>query len=159
MLHHTVCTALLGNRKRALDQEAEAEAHQSRVCQCSLIDLACSFVQPLPLDSNMPRTSRRRKLPVTLTNTEKKNGSSSTPRASRTVIRKFHTLLKEQKCAQGDALANINREIEALGGLERYQRMSCIGQGSDRGGGSEKVLIGWLKQMGWADRKEETKHR
>ncbi|KAH9079230.1 nucleolus protein [Lactarius deliciosus] len=68
--------------------------------------------------------------------------SSSTPRASRTVIRKFHTLLKQQKSAQGDALAN--------GGLEAYQRMSCIGQSSDRGGGSEKVLIGWLKQMGWA---------
>jgi 25S rRNA (adenine2142-N1)-methyltransferase len=56
-------------------------------------------------------------------------------------------------------LANIDREIEALGGLERYQRMSCIGQGSDRGGGSEKVLIGWLKQMGWADKKDEAKHR
>jgi len=124
-----------------------------------LIDLARSSVQSLPLDLNMPRTSRRRKLPVTLTNTEKKNGSSSTPRASRTVIRRFHTLLKQQKCAQGDALANINREIEALGGLEKYQRMSCIGQGSDRGGGSEKVLIGWLKQMGWADRKEKMKHR
>ena len=106
----------------------------------------------------MPRTSRRRKQPVTLTNAEK-SGSSSTPRASRTVIRGFHTLLKQRKCAQGDALANIDREIEALGGLERYQRMSCIGQGSDRGGGSEKVLIGWLKQMGWADREDEAKHR
>ena len=28
--------------------------------------------------------------------------------------------------------------------------MSCIEQSSDRGGRSEKVLIGWLKQMGWA---------
>jgi 25S rRNA (adenine2142-N1)-methyltransferase len=56
-------------------------------------------------------------------------------------------------------LANIDREIEALGGLEIYQRMSCIGQSSDRGGGSEKVLIGWLKQMGWADRKDKAKHR
>jgi len=43
--------------------------------------------------------------------------------------------------------------VEKLGGLEKYQYMSCIGQGSDRGGGSEKVLIGWLKQMGWADQK------
>src|SRR5260221_8260957 len=107
----------------------------------------------------MPRTSRRRNLPVTLINTEK-HGSSSTPRASRTVIRRFHTLFKQQKCAQGDALANINREIEALGGLERYQRMSCIGQGGDRGGGSEKVLIGWLKRMGCADGRERAaKHR
>ncbi|KAI0256510.1 hypothetical protein BJV78DRAFT_1117288 [Lactifluus subvellereus] len=105
----------------------------------------------------MPK-ARRRKLPVTLA---EKRGSSSTRRTSRTVIRKFHSLLKQQQGAQGDTLANVNREIEELGGLETYQRMSCIGQSSDRGGGSEKVLIGWLKQLGWAaaDRKEKGKHR
>ncbi|KAH9966484.1 nucleolus protein [Russula dissimulans] len=94
----------------------------------------------------MPKVSRRRKLPVTL---DEKRGSSSTPRASRAVIRRFHTLLKQQKSAHGDTLADVNREIEELGGLENYQRMSCIGQSGDRGGGSEKVLIGWLKLMGW----------
>src|SRR5258708_22710488 len=100
----------------------------------------------------MPKGRRRRKLPVTVT---ERYGSSSTPRASRTIIRKFHTLLKQQTSAQRDTdtLANINYELEKLGGLEKYQHMSCIGQGSDRGGGSEKVLIGWLKQMGWADQK------
>ena len=98
----------------------------------------------------MSKSCRRRKLPVTVA---KRHGSSSTPRTSRTIIRKFHTLLKQQKSAQGDTLANINDELEKLGGLEKYQRMSYIGQGSDRGGGSEKVLIGWLKQMGWADQK------
>jgi len=75
------------------------------------------------------------------------------------VIRKFHRLLKQQKGAQGDELAHVNRKIEQLGGLEAYQRMSCIGQGSDRGGGSEKVLIGWLRQMGWADASNETKKK
>jgi len=108
----------------------------------------------------MPKATRR-KFPVTLTG--RRDGSSSTPRASRTVIRKFHTLFKQQKSAQGDALANVNREIEKLGGLEAYQRMSCIGQSSDRGGGSEKVLIGWLKQMGWvasvAKETEKVRHR
>jgi 25S rRNA (adenine2142-N1)-methyltransferase len=106
----------------------------------------------------MPRICRRRKLPVTLA---EGHGSSSTPRASRTVIRRFHTLLKQQKYAQDDALASINCEIEALGGLGEYQRMSCIGQSNDRGGGSEKVLIGWLKQMGWADAigKEKQRHK
>lgn len=103
----------------------------------------------------MPKTCQRRKLPVTLA----EKHESSTPRASRTVIRKFHTLLKQQKNATGDTLANVNREIEKLGGLDKYQRMSCIGQGNDRGGGSEKVLIGWLRQMGWADGKEKGKHR
>jgi 25S rRNA (adenine2142-N1)-methyltransferase len=103
----------------------------------------------------MPKGSRRRKLPVTVA---ERYGSSSTPRTSRTVIRKFHTLLKQQKGAEGDTLTGINDELEKLGGLEKYQHMSSIGQGTDRGGGSEKVLIGWLKQkmMGRADQK---KHR
>ena len=107
----------------------------------------------------MPKSSRR-KFPVTLTG--RHNSSSSTPRASRTVIRKFHTLLKQQKSAQGDELENVNREIEKLGGLEAYQHMSCIGQSSDRGGGSEKVLIGWLRQRGWAavaKESEKERHR
>src|SRR5712671_5617083 len=95
----------------------------------------------------MPKVGRLRKLPVTL---DEKRSSSSTPRASRSVIRRFHTLLKQQKTANGDTLADVNREIEELGGLEKYQHMSCIGQSDDRGGGSEKVLIGWLKLMGWA---------
>jgi len=56
----------------------------------------------------------------------------------------------------------VNREIEKLGGLAAYQHMSCIGQSSDRGGGSEKVLIEWLKQMGWAavaKENEKDRHR
>jgi 25S rRNA (adenine2142-N1)-methyltransferase len=101
----------------------------------------------------MPKGSRRRKLPVTVV---ERYGSSSTPHTSRTVIRKFHTLLKQQKGAQGNTLTSINHELEKLGGLEKYQHMSCIGQGTDRGGGSEKVSIGWLKQLGWAN---QTKHR
>jgi 25S rRNA (adenine2142-N1)-methyltransferase len=108
---------------------------------------------------DMPKSTRR-KIPVTLIG--RHDSSSSTPRASRTVIRKFHRLLKQQKSAQGDALANVNREIEKLGGLEAYQHMSCIGQSSDRGGGSEKVLVGWLRQMGWAaavKENEKERHR
>jgi 25S rRNA (adenine2142-N1)-methyltransferase len=114
---------------------------------------------------SMPRT-RRRKLPVTVS---EKHGSSSTPRTSRGVIRKFHSLLKRQKTAEGDGdtLATVDREMEKLGGLETYQRMSCIGQSADRGGGSQKILIGWLTQLGWgraeADREGATemgkKHR
>jgi 25S rRNA (adenine2142-N1)-methyltransferase len=125
----------------------------SHSCQRPLIDL----VHPLRYwasiffaSRTMPKGSRRRKLPVTVA---ERYGSSSTPRTSRTVIRKFHTLLKQQKSAQGDTLTSINHELEELGGLEKYQHMSCIGQGTDRGGGSEKVLIGWVKQMGWADQK------
>lgn len=125
----------------------------SRSCQRALIDLV-HLLTHWPSISfasrTMPKGSRRRKLPVTVA---ERYGSSSTPRTSRTVIRKFHTLLKQQKSAQGDTLTSINHELEKLGGLEKYQHMSCIGQGTDRGGGSERVLIGWMKQMGWADQK------
>jgi hypothetical protein len=37
-------------------------------------------------------------------------------------------LLKQQKCARGDALANINREIEALGGLENISACHALGK-------------------------------
>lgn len=46
----------------------------------------------------------------------------------------------------------MEQEINQLGGLATYQRMSSIGQGTDRGGGSEKVLIKWLVGMGLSRR-------
>ena len=97
------------------------------------------------------------------------SGSSSRPQVTRTIIRRFHVLIKRQTQLQhilqyGSAknsthdltstkaeLEDIEREIEELGGLATYQRMSTIGQGKDRGGGSEKVLIGWLRELGIPD--------
>lgn len=108
------------------------------------------------LTSPMPKT-RKKKIPVTNTN---KASSSSTPTSSRTVIRRFHVLLKKQgqlrntSSANAEALGEIEREIEELGGLAGYQRMSSIGQGNDRGGGSEKVLMQWLIDMGLRKREE-----
>ncbi|KLO14898.1 nucleolus protein [Schizopora paradoxa] len=83
------------------------------------------------------------------------SSSSSTPQSSRTVIRKFHVLLKrkaqlekKKACPETSAaLDELDKEVEELGGLAAYQRMSSIGQGEDRGGGSEKVFIGWLREM------------
>lgn len=124
----------------------------------------------------MPKI-RRRKAPVTSASIVCGSGPSSTaarpaaqnPASSRarTVIRRFHVLLKRQtrlqallsgetkkprtQLANSDAqreLAEVEREIAVLGGLEAYQRMSIAGQGKDRGGGSEKVLIEWLREMG-----------
>ncbi|KAK7043754.1 25S rRNA (adenine2142-N1)-methyltransferase [Paramarasmius palmivorus] len=102
----------------------------------------------------MPK-ARKKKIPIT---GPQASTASSTPKSSRHVIRRFHVLLKQQaqlqkKLEHGDstvarALADIQHEIDQLGGLETYQRMSTIGQGSDRGGGSEKVLIQWLKEDG-----------
>lgn len=55
---------------------------------------------------------------------------------------------KQKACAEtSTALDELDREVEELGGLAAYQRMSSIGQGEDRGGGSEKVFIGWLREM------------
>ncbi|KAJ4488360.1 nucleolus protein [Lentinula aciculospora] len=100
----------------------------------------------------MPKT-RKRKVPITGVSSTS-NATSSKPKSSRAVIRGFHVLLKQQAQLQKvivddiskkTELADIEREIEELGGLESYQRMSAIGQGTDRGGGSEKILIRWLK--------------
>ena len=80
--------------------------------------------------------------------------SSSTAQSSRTVIRRFHLLLKRRAQLQSPhtqdakALEDIEDQIARLGGLERYQRMSAVGQGKDRGGGSETILIKWLKDLG-----------
>lgn len=82
-------------------------------------------------------------------------------RATQATISRFHTLLKrksviESKLAQAGhgssdtlvtELGNINSEIEALGGLEAYQHASTLGQSSQRGGDSSKVLIKWLKEL------------
>ncbi|KAG6832723.1 hypothetical protein H0H92_012295 [Tricholoma furcatifolium] len=103
----------------------------------------------------MPK-ARKRKTPIVFA--ESSGSSSTTPLSSRTTIRRFHVLLK--RLAQlkaikpitpdsAKALQDVENEITQLGGLEEYQRMSAIGQGNDRGGGSEKVLIGWLKDAGF----------
>ncbi|KAJ8078469.1 25S rRNA (adenine2142-N1)-methyltransferase [Marasmius tenuissimus] len=101
----------------------------------------------------MPK-ARKKKAPITASGS---TTTSSKPQSSRGVIRKFHVLIKRQAQLQskldggnGSAslvqeLVDIQNEIEELGGLDSYQRMSTIGQGNDRGGGSEKVLIQWLK--------------
>ena len=79
--------------------------------------------------------------------------SSSTPQSSRIVIRRFHLLIKRRAQLQSahtqdaKALENIEDQIAQLGGLERYQRMSAVGQGKDRGGASSTVLIKWLKVL------------
>jgi 25S rRNA (adenine2142-N1)-methyltransferase len=116
----------------------------------------------------MPKIKpRKRKTPIasstTATVSAKSSTSSSKPQATRTVIREFHVLLKRQTFLQkrlaqqgsstqhGDIekeLEGIERRIEELGGLEGYQRMSAIGQNDDRGGGSHKLFIEWMKEEG-----------
>ncbi|KAJ7756827.1 nucleolus protein [Mycena maculata] len=98
--------------------------------------------------------TRKKKVPITTTATA--STSSSKPKSSRAVIRKFHILLKQQHQLESlparnpqtaHTLDEIKNEIEQLGGLSAYQRMSNIGQGNDRGGGSERISIPWLKEI------------
>jgi 25S rRNA (adenine2142-N1)-methyltransferase len=96
----------------------------------------------------MPKT--KKKIPVTA---KKYTSSSPSSIAGRTTIRRFHVLLKRQAqlrehtSGNATALTEIEREIESLGGLDAYQRMSTVGQSDQRGGGSEKFFISWLKEL------------
>ncbi|KAF5358494.1 hypothetical protein D9756_001736 [Leucocoprinus leucothites] len=98
--------------------------------------------------------ARKRKVPIS--KVAPTTMTSSKPQASRNIIRRFHVLIKDQaqlkskhslSPSDAEELSRINEEIEQLGGLEWYQQMSAIGQGNDRGGGSEKIFIGWLKEL------------
>jgi len=93
-------------------------------------------------------SSKRRKKPVTGTATESRPSSTKT----RSVIRKFHVLLKsrrklERRSGNGRELDAINGQMSSFGGLDAYQRMSKQGQSAERGGGTETVLIDWLKDI------------
>ena len=93
-------------------------------------------------------SSKRRKTPVTRTETEPRPSS----RKTRSVIRKFHLLLKsrrklEGRPGNGRELNAVDEQICGLGGLDAYQRMSQQGQSAERGGGTETVLIDWLKDI------------
>lgn len=119
--------------------------------------------------------TKRRKVPVTAAATIGTNeasasssdkpkhvvgkGSSASPAASARVIRRFHVLLKRKAQFQRfqesssepkwkEELRKLDAEMEEMGGLAAYQRMSTVGQDKDRGGGSEGVLIGWLDELG-----------
>ena len=91
-------------------------------------------------------SSKRRTTPVTGTGTKSRPSSTKT----RSVIRKFHTLLKSRRKLEGQPgngreLNAIDEQMNGLGGLDTYQRMSRQGQSAERGGGAETVLIDWLK--------------
>lgn len=104
----------------------------------------------------MPK-AHKKKVPVTFDRTNVAS-SGRNPHTTRTIIRRFHVLLKRQEQLKRDPsttshaseLKEIEKEIEEMGGLAAYQHMSDIGQGNDRGGGSEKVLIKWLMDMGFS---------
>lgn len=72
-------------------------------------------------------------------------------KATKAVINSLHVLEKRkaQAVASGDSFkqAAIDKEISALGGIEKYQQASLQGQRNDRGGDSSRVLMEWLKPV------------
>lgn len=117
-------------------------------------DVEKDFRPILHLITSMPRAKRARKQPLV---------SSAAPtishKATQATISRFHTLLKRRSVLEraldngpaSDAvrqeLCKVNSDIEALGGLEAYQHASTLGQSSQRGGDSSKVLVRWLKEL------------
>jgi len=66
------------------------------------------------------------------------------------LIRKFHVLNKELAKCKADPQSikreqEILKEMEAMGGLDWYQKASQLGQSKSRGGDSSKWLIQTLK--------------
>lgn len=78
-----------------------------------------------------------------------KKHQSITRKATKSLINSLHLLQKKkaQAVAKGDlaAQAAVDTEIDALGGLEKYQQASLQGQRNDRGGDSSRVLMEWLQ--------------
>ena len=71
-------------------------------------------------------------------------------KATRSIIRSHHTLRKEHAKAleHGDTIRadELGDIIASQGGLNSYQLASTLGQSSERGGDSSKVLVAWLKE-------------
>ncbi|KAJ5263757.1 25S rRNA (adenine(2142)-N(1))-methyltransferase [Penicillium angulare] len=96
---------------------------------------------------------RRSKRPGLLSSTRpptvKSKHATLSAKATRTLIRSHHQLMKARSQAENagdDALvSSINAQIEANGGLESYQIASKIGQSGERGGDSSKTLVDWIK--------------
>ena len=80
---------------------------------------------------------------------QRQKTKSISRKATKALINKHHLLEKRktQAIAKGDKKEEsaIDAEIQAFGGLERYQEASLQGQRHDRGGDSSRVLMDWLK--------------
>lgn len=71
--------------------------------------------------------------------------------ATRTLIRTHHTLQKRLTTAltanNTAVAACLQAQIDAAGGLPKYQEASIRGQSSERGGDSSRVLVEWLTPL------------
>ncbi|KAI9847821.1 MAG: hypothetical protein M1837_001714 [Sclerophora amabilis] len=102
-----------------------------------------------------PRKKSKSRRPKSLSHgrpqTISSSSSSLSSRATRTLIRSHHHLLKQHAaakanddCARADSIA---LQIERQGGLRVYQHASLTGQSIQRGGDSSKVLMEWVDPL------------
>ncbi|KAL8979123.1 MAG: hypothetical protein Q9205_005469 [Flavoplaca limonia] len=98
--------------------------------------------------------SKQRRKPLLLSHTRPPsttNALSLSSHVTRSLIRKHHTLQKQLHTAtfNGDRITveRLQTELEASGGLQKYQKASIQGQSSERGGDSSKVLIEWINDL------------
>ncbi|KAL8870323.1 MAG: hypothetical protein Q9174_003605 [Haloplaca sp. 1 TL-2023] len=99
-------------------------------------------------------SSRKSKRPRLLSHTRPTSvtkPASLSSQATRSLIRKHHTLQKQLQTAiaqgDGNSIEDLQTQLEASGGLKKYQEASIQGQSSERGGDSSKVLVEWINEM------------
>lgn len=98
--------------------------------------------------------SKKRSRPRLLSSTRPSNATprpSLSSQTTRALVRTHHTLRKQLSTAlaQGDdtKAERLKADIEAFGGLRKYQEASIMGQSAERGGDTSRVLMEWLWGM------------
>ena len=80
-----------------------------------------------------------------------KKPSSLSSRATRSLIRRHHTLQKQLNSALAmndtSLISSLKYQLSTSGGLPKYQEASIQGQSSERGGDSSRVFIEWLFEL------------
>lgn len=116
------------------------------------------------------RTKKSRKAPITARiaqNLAAPGRRSNHHKATQATIASYHTLIKRraqllrqiEKASDARVLTlqnevhEVDREIDAVGGLAAYQAASKFGQSDQRGGDSARVLIAWLHELGYHRRR------
>lgn len=95
--------------------------------------------------SKKPQISLKSGRPPTIP----KKPASISSKATQRLIIAYHALQKDlsrAKAVNDEAkISSLQAQIDALGGIEAYQRASIQGQSTSRGGDSSLVLMTWLK--------------
>lgn len=114
------------------------------------------------------RHKRPKKKPLSSTS----DPAAVSRKITQSTISQFHTLLKQKAVVKRQIatkdetdekgqkellgrLVEIEKQLDAIGGLKAYQSASMLGQAEDRGGDSSKILVGWLKDGAFAGKGKE----